>query len=153
VYAIKFEWITLDKILYIVHFSSGITVITFVVLYIVLLHFYMQIFYTIIMLVQWDNEITAIYNTLLLYMCITAICSSTLFSPCFAANRDFSLTNSSLLSLSSFLKPSIFSSSWFCIWRRSARMESPAPQFWDTGSWRKRRWTCKNKTQIRRGCW
>ena len=28
----------------------------------------MQIFYTIIMLVQWDNEITAMYNTLLLYV-------------------------------------------------------------------------------------
>ena len=130
VYAINFERITPDKIMYIVHFSSEITVIIFVVLPIVLLNFYMQIFYTIITLVQWDNEITAVYNIVLLYVCITAIYSSTLFSPCsLAANRDFSLSNSSLLSLSSSLKPSIFSSSWFCIWRRSARTESPAPQF------------------------
>jgi hypothetical protein len=44
VYAINFERTTLDNIMYIVHFSLGITVITFVVLPTVLLNFYMQIF-------------------------------------------------------------------------------------------------------------
>jgi len=92
-------------------------------------------FYSIT-LVQWDNEITAMYNK-----CITAIYNFTLSNPSsLAPNRDFNLFNCSLLSSSSFLKPSSFSSSWFCMWRRSASTESPASQFWDTGSWRKRRW-------------
>lgn len=116
--------------------------------HIILLHFYTCKFlycYYSSPMEQW-NHCNVQYRSLI-YVYYSHI---TLFSPCsLVAKRDFfMLLNSSVLSSSSSLKISIFSSSWFCIWRRSARTVFPATQFWDTGNWRKRRWTCKDKTQI-----